>query len=110
MSYQKAVNEAFDKTDHNNGGFLENSRTTDNIFVLNGLIQRQLALNKPLYVCFVDFSSAFDKINRHILFFKLLQSGWHGKIIDKMRDLYSKTHFRLKHRGKIGPIIKNILE
>ena len=102
-------NEAYDKVDETNSGFLKGRRTTDNIFILNGLIQKQLLLGKRLYVCFVDFASAFDKINRHILFFKLIQSGWHGKLIDTMRDLYSKTHFRLKHKGRISPIIRNIL-
>ena len=99
------VNEAFCKTDELNGGFLKGRRTSDNIFILNGLIKRQLLLGKSLYVCFVDFSKAFDLINRHILFNKLVQSGWHGKIMDTLRNLYKKIHFRLKQDGKLGPSI-----
>ena len=57
----------------------------------------------------MDFSSAFDKINRHILFYKLIQSGWCGKIIDTLRDLYSKTHFRITHQGKTSPNIENLI-
>ena len=63
---------AFAKVDETNGGFLKGRRTSDNIFILNGIIQKQLLLGRRLYVCFVDFSSAFDKINRHILFYKLM--------------------------------------
>ena len=100
-------NEAFDKVDKTNGGFLKGMRTTDNMFILNGLIQKQLILGKRLYVCFIDFSSAFDMINRHILFFKLIKNGWHGRIIDTLRDLYSKTHFRIKHCGKTSSKIYN---
>ena len=69
------VNEAFDDIDRHNGGFLQGSRTSDNLFVLNGLIERQMALGTPLLVCFVDFSKAFDIINRNILFYKLLSRG-----------------------------------
>ena len=86
-------NEAFDKIDESNGGFLKGRRTSDNIFILNGLIQKQLLLGQSLYVCFVDFSSAFDKINRYILFQKLIKQGWSGRIIDTLRDLYKKTTF-----------------
>ena len=102
-------NEAFDKIDESNGGFLKGRRTSDNIFIIKGLIQKQLLLGKRLYVCFVEFSSAFDLINRHILFQKLIEQGMHGRLIDTLRNLYSKTHFRIKKGGKIGPIIENIM-
>ena len=70
------INEAFCKVDESNGGFLKGRSTSDNIFILNGLIQKQLLLGKQLYVCFVDFSKAFDRVNRHILFYKLMKGGW----------------------------------
>ena len=34
------VNEAYNETDRYNGGFLCGSRTSDNIFVFNGLIKK----------------------------------------------------------------------
>ena len=101
------VNEAFNETDRYNGGFLCGSRTADNIFVLNGLIERQLTLGKSLLVCFVDFSKAFDVINRNILFYKLLKNGWTGRVIDILRSLYAKRHFRVKRNGKLSPAIPN---
>ena len=105
----KFLNEAFGKVDKYNGGFLEGCRTTDNMFVLKGLIDRQLLMGKSLYVCFIDFSKAFDMVNRHILFYKLMKSGWHGRVIDTMRSLYNKTYFRLKHGGKVSPPILSTL-
>ena len=62
------INDAYKTTDLFNGGFLEGSRTADNIFILQGLVKRKLALGKPLYICMVDFSKAFDLVNRNILF------------------------------------------
>ena len=85
------ANEAFAKVDRCNGGFLNDSRTSDNMFILNGLIQRQLLLGQNLYICFVDFSKAFDLVNRNIMFYKIMKMGWHGRVIDTLRNLYSKT-------------------
>ena len=62
------ANEAMGLIDKYNGGFINGSRTFDNIFILLGAIQRQLIIGEALYVCFVDFSKAFDLVNRHILF------------------------------------------
>ena len=93
------VNKAYNETDRYNGGFLCRSHTSDNIFVLNGLIKRQLTLGKSLLVCFVDFSKAFDIINRNILFYKLLENGWTGLVIDTLRSLYAKSQFRVKRNG-----------
>ena len=103
------VNESFRKVDINNNGFLNGKRTADNIFILQGLIERQLLMGKPLFVCYVDFSKAFDLVNRHILFFKIMKSGWHGRVIDTMRSLYRKTYFRLKSNGYVSPPVLDTL-
>ena len=50
---------------------------------------------------------AFDLVNRHILFYKLIKQGWSGRVIDTMRNFYSKTYFRLKVNGRISPPIPN---
>ena len=101
------VNEAFDDVDKCNGGFVCDSLTYDNMFIVNGLIERQLALGKPLFVCFVDFAKAFDLVNRHILFYKTIRNGWKGRVIDTIRSLYKQGHFRVKCAGKISPSISN---
>ena len=76
---------------------------------MNGLIERQLILGKSLYICYVDFSKAFDLINRHILFYKIINLGWHGKVINALRYLYSKTYFRVKCNGEISSHILDTL-
>ena len=53
------VNEAFDCYDRYDNGFLEGNRTSDNLFISNALVEKQLVLNKYLYVSFIDFSKAF---------------------------------------------------
>ena len=51
----KFVSEACNRNDRYNGGFLKGSRTSDNVFIPNGLVQRQLTLGQPLIVCYIDF-------------------------------------------------------
>ena len=102
------ANEAFDKEDKHNGGFLTGCRISDDIFILHGLIQWQLRIDQIL-LCFVDFARAFDLINHHILFYKLIKGGWHGPVIDTLRSLYSKTTFQVKHNGRVSSMImKNL--
>ena len=103
------VNGGFDKADRHNGGFASGNRTSDNIFILHGLIQRQLSLGQPLIVIFVDFTKAFDLVNRNILFYKLMDNGFFGRVLDTLRNLYSKTRFRVKHKGEVSsPIKENV--
>ena len=92
-----------------NDGFLPGRRTADNIFIISGLAQRQLLLGKCLILCFVDFSKAFDMVNRNILFYKIIKLGWYGKVTDTLRSLYSKTSFRVKHPGWLSFLIRNLI-
>ena len=66
-----------------------------------------MALGKPLLVSFVDFSKAFNIINRNILFYKLLSRGWKGRVIKALRSLYDKSNFCVKRKAKLSPPILN---
>ena len=103
------LRDAFDKTDRYNGGFLKGSRTSDNIYVLSSIIEQQLTLGQNLIVCHVDFSRAFNSVNRNNLFYKIKHSGLRGRVIDTLQNLYSKTSYRLKYNGKLtNPVHENI--
>ena len=105
----ECVNEIFCRNDKYNGGFLKGCRTSDNLFVLQSLVERQINLGQSLIVCFVDFAKAFDLVNRNILFYKIIKSGLHGRAIDTLRDLYRKTAFRVKHGGKLSePVVQSV--
>ena len=54
-------------------GFKRNSRAIDNMFILTlqSLVVSQTAHKKSLYACYVDFTKAFDHVNRDALVFKL---------------------------------------
>jgi hypothetical protein len=95
------INKAFNRLDLYNGGFVKGSRTQDNVFVVLACIQKQLSRGKPLYIAFVDFRKAFNFINRTLLFYKLIKSGLHGRVINTLRNMYSKIKARLKIKKKL---------
>ena len=77
--------------------------------MLQGLIQRQLSLGQPLILILVDFTKAFDLVNRNILCYKLMENGFFGRVLDTLRNLYNKTHFRVKHKVEVSsPIKENV--
>ena len=56
-------------------GFRRNYSTTDHVFTLHSIIQRQFSLNRKLYVAFIDFHKAFDLIHRQTLWAVLNRAG-----------------------------------
>ena len=44
-------------------GFKRTYSTTDRMFTLLALTQKQFSLNRKMYVAFIDFEKAFDSIN-----------------------------------------------
>ena len=78
-------------------GFVKGSPTPDNMLILFSCIQKQIMLNKTLYVAMVDFKKAFNFVNRTILFYKLIKTGVQGKVIhvNVPRNMYSKIKARI---------------
>ena len=88
-------------------GFNSDARAIDNTFILNGLIEKQTALKRPLYIAFVDFKSAFDKIGRNALLFKMHSQYIKGKFIKIIRNMLSKSKSQVKWNGELGEIFEN---
>ena len=73
--------------------------TVDNIFILNSLITHLLNQNKQLYCVFVDFTKAFDFIVRDILWYKLLNFGVRGRMLDIIRSICNIVKSQVKHNN-----------
>ena len=95
------LSEIFNKEDPHNGGFKKRSQTPDNILILYGCIQKCRIERKKIYVAFVDFRRAFDTVNRY-MFYKIFKSGFCGKLINLIKDMYSKTSARVKVTGDLS--------
>lgn len=83
-------------------GFRPRMSTVDNIFVLHGLVSHILNSGSKLYCAFVDFTKAFDYIVRDNLWYKLVNLGLRGKILNIIKSIYSNVKSRVKFCNKLG--------
>ena len=83
-------------------GFRSNMGTTDNIFVLHGLINHMINKGKQLYCAFIDFSKAFDFINRDNLWTKLIKFGIRGNIFNIIRSMYDSVKSKVKYHNRLS--------
>jgi hypothetical protein len=72
-------------------GFRKGYFTMDHVFTLHCIIELYLQQKKKIYCTFVDYRKAFDSIQRAILWGKLWQTGVNGKILNVIKDMYSKA-------------------
>lgn len=78
-------------------GFRSGYSTIDNIFILTSIITKYLSKKKGvLYCAFIDFSKAFDCINRSKLFYLLINKNLHGNMIKLLQNIYSTVKARVK--------------
>ena len=75
--------------------------TTDNIFILHGVINNFLN-NGLLYCAFVDFTKAFDYINREVIWYKLIKIGVRGKILNVIKSMYQNVKSKVKLNNSLS--------
>lgn len=87
-------------------GYRKGYSPVDNIFLLKGLTDffkvKAGKLNKKLFVAFIDFSKAFDLVNRAMLWEDLLALGIHGRVFDIIQDMYKTTLSRVRWNGDLS--------
>ena len=83
-------------------GFRAGMSTTDNIFVLHGVISHLINQGKKLYCAFVDFTKAFDYVVRENLWYKMIKYGIRGKILNVIKSMYSSVKSRVKYNNQLG--------
>ena len=54
-------------------GFMEGKGTINAIFALRMIIERALEVNKDIYLCFIDYTKAFDRV-KHAEIIEILQN------------------------------------
>ncbi len=84
-------------------GFRSDYRTTDHMFVLHKTIKFYQNRGKKLYVAFVDFHKAFDKLWRHGLLIKLLKRGIGGNLYRLIKTMYNGNTSQVRVGNKCTP-------
>ena len=80
-------------------GFRRKARTSDHIFIINTIFRKYCNSNKRLYLCFVDFRKAYDKVWQEALMLKLLRLGIRGNFFGTIRAMYVGCRACIKNDG-----------
>lgn len=94
---QKRAEEFLSK---NQFGFRKNYGTRDAIGVMRQLIERRLEIDDDLYVCYIDFEKAFDKVQWSLLMEILKKIGVDWKDRRLIENLYTKQTAVVKLNDK----------
>ncbi len=84
----------------NQAGFRHNYSTSDHVFVIKSIVDIFLSQNKKLFCAFIDYSKAFDSIWRAGLWYKVVQSGVCGKVLDVLKNMYQNVKSCVMVNGK----------
>ena len=87
-------------------GFVKGKGTNNAIFLLRVLGERIIEKQKDLYVCFIDYEKAFDRV-RHVKLMEVLKNiGISGKELKLIRNLYfaQKACVRVSGESLIGRV------
>lgn len=73
-------------------GFRRNSRTTDNLFILQQIIHRYFGKKEKVFACFIDYEKAFDTVWQKGLIHKLSKIGVKGKFLEVVNSMYKNIN------------------
>lgn len=79
-------------------GFRKNHSTINQVFVLQTLARKYLNRKQSLYCVYVDFSTYFDSIQRHILWTKLSKLGISKKLLTVLENMYTGTKIAVRFK------------
>ena len=84
-------------------GFVEDKGTRNAIFCLSTLIERSMQVQRNLYLCFIDYSKAFDCVKHRDLFSILHNLNIEGKDLRIIRNLYWDQKAAMRVEGELSP-------
>ena len=82
-------------------GFRQGYGVSDHIFVLKHIIDIYLFNRRKLYCAFIDYKAAYDKIDRVLVWGKLLKSGINGSIFKVIFNMYSEVKSCIQTNGQL---------
>ena len=83
-------------------GFRKGRSTTDNIFILRRLLERRHRYDRDTLMAFLDFSAAFDSVDRQSLWSVLKVKGVPDKLVDLIKNCYESTKCRIKAYNQLS--------
>ena len=87
-------------------GFVKDAGTRNAMFVLRSISERMLQVDKPLFLCFIDYSKAFDKVEHEALLKLLQQLDIDSKDLRLLRNLYCEQTAGVRIRNEVRQYTK----
>ena len=72
-------------------------------FTLQYVIDKHKHANQPLYLCFVDLKSSYDKVQWHLLWGLLQRLGVHRHMLGAIQSLHDGSLLSMRVGGQCGP-------
>ena len=91
-----------DKLSHNQFGFQKGKSTVDCIFIFSSIISKVLQAGEKLYCVFIDYEKAFDRIDRSLLWHKLIFEKVSSKFVKAVRSMYNVVRACIKHKSTLS--------
>jgi hypothetical protein len=83
----------------NQFGFQKHKSTSDCIFTFYAIISKVLNAGGKLFCAFVDYEKAFDRVDRHALWFKLVSEGVSTKMVQAVKAIYETVKICIRHNA-----------
>ena len=74
--------------------------TRDAIYQLRIMVERCLEMQKTLYICFIDYTKAFDRVKHDLLFEILSKAGVPDKGINIIKNLYLQQKATVRYENE----------
>jgi hypothetical protein len=80
-------------------GFRKRRSCADHLSTFTLITETRRKRNQPTYAAFIDFSKAFDRVDRGLLWTKLQMKGVDGHMLQALKSLYQNTQSCLRING-----------
>jgi len=88
-------------------GFRPGKSTIHQVFALQHFVDTATP-KKPLFCCFLDLKSAYDRVPRQALWQALCRLGIGGKMLGALQSLYKDSTISIKVEGRTGMRIPSV--
>ena len=88
-------------------GFRPKLSTLHSVFALQHFVDKAKADGDQLYTCFLDLKSAYDSVQRPLLWQVLQRLGVHGSMLAALQSLYRDSVLTININGRCGKSVQS---